>query len=193
MKKIVLLLLSIVLTLPLLAQFKGTMVFNTMNKERHFTVYSCDAGYRYDFNEDGQKGSVIVKTGSGDLFILMPLQKMAMKSQASSPMSMSSDPLKAWEYYQESGIMKEEGSEVINGINCTKSVLYNKDNSGQKMFTLWFSDKYKFPMKMINHIDGTEDSGMEMRNVESWTPEEKFFEIPDGYQVMEMPAGMPGQ
>jgi hypothetical protein len=193
MKKIVFFSLSILLSLPLFAQFKGKMVFNTMNKERHFTVYSCDAGYRYDFEEAGQKGAVIVKTGSAEVIILMPQQKMAMKSPAGSPMSMSSDPLKSMEYYQESGIMKNEGTESINGVKCTKSTLWNKDNPTQKMFTMWFSDKYKFPMKMLNHIDGSEDSGMEMQDVEPWTPDKNFFEIPAGYQVMEMPAGMPGQ
>ncbi|MDB4584581.1 DUF4412 domain-containing protein, partial [Draconibacterium sp.] len=73
------------------------------------------------------------------------------------------------------------------------SVLMNKENPTQKMFTIWFSDKYKFPMKMVNHIDGSEDSGMEMQDLEPWTPDEKFFEIPAGYQVMGMPGGMPGR
>lgn len=193
MKKIILLTLSILLNIPLLAQFKGKMVFKTMDKERHFTVYSCDAGYRYDFDEDGQKGAVIANSSSSELIILMPQQKMAMKSPAGSPMSLSSDPLKLMENYQENGLMKEEGTETVNGIKCTKSVLWNKDNPTQKMFTMWFSDKYKFPMKMINHIDGSEDSGMEMQDLESWTPNETFFEIPSGYHVMEIPAGMPGR
>lgn len=191
MKKIILLVLSLLLSFPLFAQFKGKMVFKTMNKERHFTVYSCDAGYRYDFDEDGQKGAVIVNSNSNEVIILMPQQKMAMKSPAGSPMSMSSDPLQSFENYQESGLMKEEGTETINGIKCTKSALWNKDNPTQKMFTMWYSDKYKFPMKMVNHIDGSEDSGMEMQNVEIWTPESGFFEIPSGYQIMDMPKMMP--
>jgi hypothetical protein len=193
MKKMILISLAILLSLPVLAQFKGKMVFKTMDKERYFTVYSCDAGYRYDFEEDGQQGAVIVNNSSSEMIILMVQQKMAMKSPSSSPMSMGSDPLKSMEYYQESGIMKEEGTETINGIKCTKSVLYNKDNPTQKMFTLWYSDKYKFPMKMVNHIDGNEDSGMEMKDVESWTADKTFFEIPAGYNIMEIPAGMPGQ
>lgn len=193
MKIIALLTLSFLLSFPLFAQFKGKMVLSTMNKERQFMVYSCDAGYRYDFDEDGQKGSVIVKSGSTEVIILMPQQKMAMKSLASSPMGMSSDPLKSLEYYKDSGLMKEEGTETINGIKCTKSTLWNKDNPDLKLFTLWVSNAYKFPMKMVNHIDGSKESGMEMKNVESWTPEVGFFEIPIGYHVMEIPAGMPGQ
>ena len=193
MKKLILLSLTLLLSLPLFAQFKGTMVFKTMDKERSFTVHSSDAGYRYDFDEDGQKGAVIVTNSSSEVIILMPQQKMAMKNPAGSPMSLSSDPLKMMENYQENGLLKEEGTENVNGIKCTKSVLWNKDNPSQKMFTVWFSDQYKFPMKMINHIDGLEDSGMEMQDVESWTPDEQLFEIPAGYNVMAMPDGMPGR
>lgn len=193
MKKIVLLSLTILLSLPLMAQFKGKMVFKTMNKERYFDVYFCDSGYRYDFDQDGQKGSFIVKTGSPEVILLMPQQKMAMKSPAGSAMSMSSDPLKSMEHYKNDAIVKEEGTEIINGVKCTKSSLWNKENPDQKMFTIWFSEKYKWPMKMVNHIDGSEGSGMEMKDIESWTPDEKFFEIPAGYQVMGMPAGIPGR
>ena len=173
-------------------QFKGKMTFNNMNKVRTFNVYSSVDGYRYEFDEDGQKGAVIVKSGSGEVIILMPQQKMAMKSSPDNPMSMANDPLKSFEYYKDSGILKAEGEETINGVLCTKSILYNKDNPSQKMFTMWYSDEYKFPMKMVNHIDGSEDSGMEMKEVEPWKPDPGKFEIPSGYNVMDVP-GMPNK
>jgi len=132
-----------------------------------------------------------VKNGSPDVIILMPQQKMAMKSPAESPMSMGSDPLKSYEHYQEAGTLKEVGKETINGVECTKSILYNKDNPTQKMFTMWYSEKYKFPIKMINHIDGSENSGMELRDIEPWEPGTDSFSIPEGYQIMEMGAMMP--
>ena len=53
-------------------QFTGTMVFNSMGKERHFKVHSSGEGYRYDFDESGQKGAVIVKNGSAEVIMLMP-------------------------------------------------------------------------------------------------------------------------
>lgn len=169
-------------------QFKGKMTFNTMDKMRSFNVYSSKDGYRYEFDEDGQKGAVIVKHGSGEVIILMPQQKMAMKSSPSNPMSMANDPLQSFKYYKDSGILKEAGEETINGIPCTKSVLYNKDNPSQKMFTMWYSDEYKFPMKMINHIDGNKDSGMEMKDVKPWKSDPSKFEVPSGYNIMDVPS-----
>jgi len=195
MKKIFLLVTVSLLILPLSAQFKAKMVFNTMGKERAYTVYSANEGYRYEFNEDGQEGVVIVLNETGEVFILMPQQKMAMKTAAGNPMSMQNDPVGSFEYYKKDGTVKEIGTETINGVKCTKSELWNitGDEYGQvtqKMFTIWTSDKYKFPMKMINHIDGAEGSGMELKDIEPWTLDAQVFEIPAGYTVMDMPDMM---
>ena len=188
MKKIILLITATLVVLPLSAQFKAKMFFTGMGKEHVFTIYSSDANYRYEFNEDGQAGVIIAKTGSSEIVILMPSQKMAMKASAENPMSMGSDPVKAYEYYLDSGIMKEEGKEMVNGVQCTKSTLWNKENSTQKMYTVWLSDQFKFPVKLINHMDGSgEGSIMELKDIEAWTPDAQSFEIPSGYQVMDMP------
>lgn len=167
-------------------QFKGKMVFSTMGKERIFDVYSADSGYRYEFDENGRKGAIIVKKDSPDVIILMPSEKMAMKSPARSSMSMGNDPIKSYEQYKSDGILKEVGKETINGIECTKSILYDKNNPSQKLFTIWFSEKFNFPIKMINHIDGEEGSGMELKDIEPWTPDSNSFSIPEGYQLMDM-------
>jgi len=168
------------------------MEFNAMGQTRTFTVFSADAGYRYEFNEAGQAGVIIVKKGSSDVIMLMPQQKMAMKSAAGNRMSMGNDPVSAYEYFKKEGTIKEIGSETINGMKCTKSELWNIKSDeysqvNQKMFTVWTSDKYNFPVKMINHIDGSQGSGMELKDIEPWTPNAQSFEIPAGYQVMDMP------
>ena len=167
------------------SQFKAKMVFNTLSKERYFTIYSSENGYRYEFNENGQEGIIIVKKDSKELIILMPQQKMAMKSAAESPMSMGNDPLKSFEFYKQTENLTEVGKETINGVSCIKSILYNKENPTQKMFTLWFSEKYNFPIKIVNHIDGIENSGMELKDIEPWTPNETSFIIPKDYQIID--------
>ena len=83
------------------------------------------------------------------------------------------------------------GFTTSHDIVCNKSELWNisGDEYGkvtQKMFTIWTSDKYKFPMKMINHIDGSDNSLMELRDSEPWTPNADSFKIPSGYTTMEM-------
>ena len=191
MKKVLICTVVTILALPLSAQFSAKMHFTSMGQDHVFTIYSSDAGYRYEFNEHGQAGVIIVKQGSNDVIILMPQQKMAMKSPANDKMSMGNDPLAAFKYYQDEGLMKVEGEETVNGIPCTRSGLWNKENPNQKMFTLWTSDDYNMPVKMINHISGSDDASAELKEIEPWTPDAQSFEIPAGYQVMEMPNMKP--
>jgi hypothetical protein len=176
---------------PANSQFTAKMHFTSMGQDRVFTVFSADAGYRYEFNENNMDGAIIVKTGSPEIIILMPQQKMAMKGSATDPMSMGNDPVAAYKYYQDEGIIKVEGKEIINGINCTRSGLWNRDNPDQKMFTVWTSDDYNMPVKLINHISGSDDTTMEMKEIEPWTPNAQSFEIPAGYQVMDIPKMIP--
>jgi hypothetical protein len=192
MKKILFLLIVNLLILPLSGQFKADMTFKAMGQERTFKVYSSQAGYRYEFKENGQEGVIIVKKGSPEIVILMPQQKMAMIGSADSPMGMANDPVGSYEHFKNSGTMKMIGKETINGITCTKSELWNKagDEYGQvskKMYTVWTSEKYEFPIKLISHLEGTDDSVMEIKNLEPWTPDGSSFAIPEGYQVMDMP------
>ena len=185
---LIVILISLLASTSSFGQFKGKMTFFDSKDSRTFTVYSSDLGYRYDFDENGQNGAVIVKGGSKEVIILMPQQKMAMKSEPGNPMSMANDPLQSFEYYKESGLFKEAGEETVNGIPCIKSVLYNEENPTQKMFTMWFSEEYKFPMKLINHIDVSGESGMEMKDVKPWKPDPSMFEIPSGFNVMDVPT-----
>ncbi len=191
MKKLFLFLSFSLLVLPMSGQFKARMYFTSMGQDRVFTVYSAEAGYRYEFNEDGQEGVIIAKKGADDIIILMPQRKMAMKSSATDKMSMGNDPVAAYKYYQDQGLMKVEGQEIVNGIPCTRSGLWNRENPNQKMFTIWTSEAYNFPIKLTNHISGSDDTTMELKEIEPWTPNPESFEIPAGYQVMEMPKMRP--
>ena len=191
MKKLLFLAAACLLAIPLSGQFKAKMYFTSMSKDHVFTIYSADAGYRYEFNENGQAGVIIAKNGSPDIIILMPQQKMAMKSSATDKMSMGNDPIAAFRYYQEEGLMKVEGQETVNGIPCTRSGLWNKKNPDQKMFTIWTSEEYNMPVKMINHIDISGEAAMELREIEPWTPDPGYFEVPTGFQVMDMTGIQP--
>jgi len=192
MKNLLFLFFVNLLILPVSGQFKANMTFNGMGQERTFKIYSSQAGYRYEFNEQGQEGVIIVRKGSPEVVTLMPQQKLAMKGSADSPMSMANDPVGSYDHFKKTGTVKKIGNETLNGIKCTKSELWDLtgDEYGQvnkKMYTVWTSEKYEFPIKLISHLDGTEDSVMELKDIEPWTPDASSFSIPEGYRVMEMP------
>lgn len=187
MKKLILFFVASLLIIPVFSQFTAKMHFTSMGQERVFTVYYTDAAYRYEFSENGMEGVIIAKKGSPEVIILIPQQKMAMKGSATDPMNIGNDPVAPYNQYRNQGITKIEGEERVNGIACTRSGLYNKDKPDQKMYTVWTSDKYDFPVKLINHTGESGDTGMELKDIQAWNPDAKSFEIPADYQVMGIP------
>ena len=184
--------ITLLTTISIYGQFSAKMYYTTAEKSGVFQIYSDGNNYRYEFNEDGEEGIVIVPKGAKQIFILMPQQKMAIKTNSSSQMSMSTDPLKQYEYWLNEGATEVVvENEEINGIDCVKKELRNikKDEYGeanQHLYTMWYSEDYKFPIKMENYIDGSGSSGMEVKDIEPWTPNADSFTVPSSYTTMEM-------
>lgn len=191
MKKLVLLVAAIILTISLSAQFSATMTFTAAGMKRNFTVFSDNNRYRYEFDEGGQEGVMIILNETEEFFLLMPQQKIAITEKTSSEMSMGMDPLKQYEYFENEDVTEKViGKETVNGYECIKKELHNiqKDEYGvtdQLMFTIWYSEELQFPVRILNHIDGTGSSGMEIRNIQPWTPDESSFRIPEGYNTLD--------
>ena len=174
-----------VLSTQAFSQFEAKMQFTLSGIEKDFKVFSDENRYRYEFNEDGQEGIIIVLNESKKVFILMPQQKMAMKTNTTSQMSMGNDPVKLYEYHLGlGGTEKEIGHETINGYDCIKKELYGESN--QLLYSMWYSDKYSFPIKIVSHIDVAGSTNMELKDITSWTPDEASFKIPEGYTIMEL-------
>jgi hypothetical protein len=177
-------LFSILFTMNAFGQFQAKMHYTLSAKAKEYMVFSDGDRYRYEFNEDGQEGVVIVLKKTGEVIVLMPQQKMAMKMGTTNIMRMANDPIAAYDYQvANGGIKKVIGNETINGVSCVKTELYNKSN--QLLYTNWFSEKYNFPIKMVSHIDVAGNTAMELNDIQPWTPDEASFRIPDGFQVMD--------
>lgn len=178
------------LSIHTLGQFQANMHFILSGIEKDFKVFSDQDRYRYEFNEDGQEGVVIVLNGSNEVFVLMPQQKMAIKTISSSQMSMANDPVKLYEYQVGAGGKeKNVGHEMINGYDCNKKELYGE--SDQLLYTMWYSEKYNFPIKIVSHMDVAGTTNMEISDIEDWTPADSYFKIPEGYMVMDQQTMMP--
>ncbi len=185
-----LLLIAAFFALPLCAQFSADMVFTLSGKQKSFKVFNDVNRYRYEFNEDRQEGVVIVDNTKNEVYILMPKQKMAIKSTPSSKMSMSTDPLKIYDYYLQDGAKEKIiGKEEVNGYQCIKKELCSETN--QLLQTLWFSEKYDFPVKIVSNIDVTGKTEMELKDIKPWPPQESKFIVPEAYTVMDQAAMIP--
>ena len=169
------------------------MVFYSGNAERSCIIYASGLNYRYEFDENNQQSIVVVKNDSKEILVLMPQQKMAIRSAIDNSLNKGNDPLKSFENSRKSEFLVVTGKETINGIECVKSVLMDKDYPTKKTFTMWYSEKYQFPIKMINHLDGSKDTSMELKDIESWIYDPSYFSVPEGYRLMDFSTMLPSK
>jgi len=173
-----------ILSIQAFSQFEANMHFTLSGNERDFKVFSDVNHYRYEFNADGQEGVVIALKETNQVFVLMPQQKIAINTSPTSLMSMGNDPVKLYEYQLGEGATeKVTGNEAINGYDCIKKELYSDSN--QLLYTMWYSDEYTFPIKIVSHMDVAGTTSMELKDIKPWTPDEASFIIPEGYTIVE--------
>lgn len=159
-----------------MAQFSGTMKNVMSGKERVYQVYNDGENYRYEFTEDGMAGIVIVKPSKNETSILLSDKKYVHHTTCDDMMSRMNDPVQAVALYQQQGTVKDEGEEKVEDYTCKKTSI---SQGGTRVFTVWYAEKLKFPMKIENHL--TPDTHMELMGIVSWDVVESYFEVPDGY------------
>lgn len=163
-------------TLPGQEPFKAEMTNVKQGTKENYQVQSNGDKYRYDFEIGGEKGIVIVNPANGKTSILFPSEKFVHFTKTSSMISRSNDPVQAVMTLKDRYTEKSLGQEKVAGFECDKTELYSDD---QIIFTVWFSEKLNFPLKIQSHIG--KDTYMELYGVEVQNIPPVVFEIPEGY------------
>lgn len=158
------------------AQFSANMINVVQGHQREYKVYSDLNMYRYEFEESGMKGVVIVHPEQNKTYILIPDEKYVHVTTCDGMMSRMNDPWQSYLWFKSSGTEKELGSETIDGHQCKKIALLQNDS---KVFSVNFSEKLNFPLTMQSEIE--ENTYMRLENIEPWESDPAFFEIPDDY------------
>jgi outer membrane lipoprotein-sorting protein len=81
---------------------------------------------------------------------------------------------------------KNSGTETVNGRLCDKWVTTDKNG---KTTTAWIDKKLFFPIKTVTADGAT----MELTNIKEGAPPASTFDVPAGYQKMDMGGMMRGQ
>lgn len=158
------------------SSFKAEMTDVQNGKTKVYYVQSNGEKYRYDFEEEGRKGIVIVTPAEKKTAILMPDKKYVLYTETSSSWSRANDPVQSALTLKARATEKKTGVEKMAGFNCDKSELYI-DND--KIFTVWFSQKLNFPLRIENNMrDNTymQVSAIELREIDP-----SVFVVPDHY------------
>lgn len=164
------------LRIPVHAQFTADMVDVRQGREKHYFVQSDGTKYRYDFEERGFKGIVIVDPPAERTAILFPEEKKVHFTGLMSSVSLMNDPFQSFRNMQKNYTEKRVGTDKLSGFEAEKLELYAND---QKIFTAWYSDKLGFLLKMINHM--AENTYMELSNIQQRDVDTTLFDIPEDY------------
>ncbi len=166
--------------LPMILQgqesFTAEMTNVKQGTKEIYQVQSNGEKYRYDFEENGEKGIVIVDPEEGKTAILFPSKQMVHFTETSSIISRSNDPVQSVMTLKDRYYEKQLGQEKVAGFDCDKTELYAAD---KKVFTVWFSEKLNFPLKIQNHI--AKDTYMELSNITLQKITPPVFVVPKDY------------
>ncbi|MFO7755409.1 MAG: DUF4412 domain-containing protein [Bacteroidales bacterium] len=174
------LLISVGLILSVMSDGQVSFTAEMVNvKQGHEIIYrlkSVGDKYRYDFEDGGMKGTVIVDQEKGKTAILLPDEKFVHYTDIHSSMSLMNDPCQAFLYSKSRYEEKKTGKENIAGFDCNKSELYASD---QLAFTAWYSEDLGFPVKLVNEM--SDDTYMELRDIEKGKISSDVFIVPEDY------------
>jgi hypothetical protein len=145
--------------------------------------------------QSGPHGQAIIITNiaSQTTDTLMPEQHMYMEFKASDmqarrpgmmpnvkPLRDPSNPCA----YEEGTACKNLGVEPVNGRSCDHWQITDKNG---KVSDIWVDQKLHFPIKTV-----TQDSTWQLTNVKEGEPDASLFQIPPGYQKMDLGSMMQG-
>jgi len=156
--------------------FSATMINTVNGTERVYKLQSDGQKYRYDFEESGMRGIVIVDPVKGKTAILMPDEKYVHFTPITSRTSLMNDPYQSFLHTKRKFEEKPAGTESVSGFQCLKTEIYDSD---KRIITAWYSDELGFLLKMINNV--SENTFMEVRDIIPGEIDKELFVIPEDY------------
>ena len=192
---------SLILTVPAFAgpginvEYSGDEVVETAESMSKTKIYSTPMMERREMSEGGQQMISIARHDKKVTWMLMPEEKMYMEmpiGQSAEKKDAKTD-LSAYKIEQ-----TPMGQETLNGIVMNKGKMIMTGKDGSKMGGFMWTTKEGIIAKMdaLSVEKGKKDRfKLEMTNLKIGKQPADLFEIPKGYEKMDMGAmggGMPG-
>ena len=177
------------------AQFSADMsIHNARGEDMKGKIFFGGKKYRTDMDMRGRSISNIIDTEGKKSYTLMHEQQMYMEHDLSQPMGMRRGPrmpeIKEFDASnpcanQQGVTCKKTGTETVNGRSCD---VWEFTRDGKKESTSWIDQSLHIPVKTVLE-DGT---SVELSNIKEGAQPASKFEVPSGYQKMDM-GGMMGR
>jgi hypothetical protein len=153
-------------------------------------VYASPGKERREYDQDGEKMTMIMRQDKKVGWMLMSGEKMYMEVDLSKS-GKRKDNLSGYTIEQTT-----IGPETVNGVKTTKSKIIMTGPKGEKMGGFWWVTKDNIIVKMdaISVIKGSKDRfKIELQNLKVARQDPSLFEVPAGYSKMGMDMGSIGK
>jgi hypothetical protein len=166
------------------AEFSADMVQSVQGMTFNGKIHVKGKKMRMEMDVQGMKSIVIIDMDTGTMTTVMPAQKMYMQISATKELAQWSG--KEEDYEKIGAVRKKMGEEKVNGQDCEKYLITYKDAVMGKMYQ-WFSAKLEWPVKIAAETPQGKMT-YELKNIKEGEVDDSVFEIPAGYQKMEIPV-----
>ena len=170
---------------PARAEYSADQVMEHSEGASKGRVYVAPGKERRETSEGGQNMLNITRHDKKVTWMLMPEDKMYMETKHTAA-SQSKDDLS--EYQIEQSVV---GTEKMNGVETTKSKIIMTGKDGSKMGGFMWTTKEGIQVKLdaIAIDKNSKDRfKMELTNIKISKQDPALFEIPKGYEKMDMPG-----
>jgi outer membrane lipoprotein-sorting protein len=173
-------------SMALAAEFSADLIID--NPEGKFTgkVYVKGDKIRQEFLKEDEKQVMILRLDKGVTWTLMPMAKMYMEIPGIG--KEAADP-EIEKKIKDMAEKKSLGKEKVSGYVCEKyQYIYHDKSLG--ILTQWLSKRLNYPIK-TEYKAAAYHMLTEYKNIKEEGIPNSLFEIPSGYQKMQLPM-MPG-
>lgn len=167
------------------ASFTADLVTTKKGKAKTEKFYFMDPYYRLEVVEDGKPIIVIADREKNVHRFLNMEEKVFFEIPSDDFRILTNDPFEASDYMVSKYGSMVEGTERINGIKCERQVV-NVEN--KKIHSRWFSNKLKFPVRLVSYEGDKEIYIAELRSIEKTDLQMSLFTPPAGFKQVEEPG-----
>lgn len=168
-------------TNPTTESFTADMIQKVDGQSIEGELFVKGNKYMIAMKEGGEEISIIVNRENGKTKLLIPSQEVGQEMSNTSLKSLSNNPFESFKYLFEKHPSRKKGSEVINGYECKKIEVYEKD---QDLMTAWVSDKLNWPVKIVLKVEPSRE--VELKNIKEKPVVECLFQVPEDYKISKL-------
>ncbi|MEO5356752.1 MAG: DUF4412 domain-containing protein [Nitrospirae bacterium YQR-1] len=162
--------------------FSADMIYTAKGTKTEGKMFFTKDKIRMDMSTP-EKVSTITREDKKVVWSILHKQKMYMET----PIQHSTQKPMVDEKVDGELSRKEVGKETIDGHSCTKYMVTYKSGGKEQQIYQWMASDIIFPVK-TSAVDGS--WSQEYKNIKTGSQPADIFEVPAGFNKMEIPAGM---